>query len=285
AARAASRRGAGDPRALRGRDDPAAAEDGRVPQGLEHHPEPVQPHPGVLARRAPFRPRLPDHGLADGGMGAGPPLRAPVSPHPRGRGLHRRVRGAGVDADAAHAGCRGALPRAEVVQPAQYGRGGRAPAHRARRARRAGRGLARHRGDEVRRGVARRHVAADGKGVSPKEKAPAEAGAFLRLQRGGGGLRRETALLYAEAPTFLRVSFAAVVTAVKFASAISVACLATLVKLSYAELAAASADLTAATATSEPAGAFFDTLSRKPTTFRFSSADCASMAFVSSAWD
>ena len=76
-----------------------------------------------------------------------------------------------------------------------------------------------------------------------------------------GGSRGQSKLLMLQAAFFLAL-VAAAVTAAMFASASSVACLAAFVMLSYAELAAAIADFTAAIATSEPAGAFFANLSR-----------------------
>ena len=45
----ASRGRARDPRPLRRRDHAAAPADGRVPGGREHHPQPGQPHPRLLA--------------------------------------------------------------------------------------------------------------------------------------------------------------------------------------------------------------------------------------------
>ena len=106
-------------------------------------------------------------------------------------------------------------------------------------------------------------------GLPLQIKRPAVAGLFSRLLDCLGGF-------CGAGP------FTVSVAALTLASAISVACLATLVRLSYAELLAASIDLIAATATSEPAGAFFDTLSSRLTKFSFHSAMRRSATLLSS---
>ena len=85
----------------------------------------------------------------------------------------------------------------------------------------------------------------------------------------------------AVAPT----AFSGVVVAATFVSAISATCLAALFMLSKAELAAAMADLTAATVTSEPAGADLAALSssRLATDF-WNSANCDSRTLANSSW-
>src|SRR5574343_169970 len=79
--------------------------------------------------------------------------------------------------------------------------------------------------------------------------------------------------------TALTVAFVAATT---FASVISATCLAALVMLSKAELAAAITLFTAATATSDPAGADLAALSSRPATFFWNSPNCASTILESS---
>ena len=94
----------------------------------------------------------------------------------------------------------------------------------------------------------------------------------------------ERKALYLVAATFFLLAWpTTAVAAAIFCSAISVACFATWLKLEYAEFAAAIADFTAATATSEPAGAFFASLSRMPATFLLNSPACPSRTRVNSA--
>jgi hypothetical protein len=73
--------------------------------------------------------------------------------------------------------------------------------------------------------------------------------------------------------------------AATFVSAISATCLAALFMLSKAEVAAAIADLTALTATSEPAGAFLVAFSSRERTCFWKSLNCASSSLEISSFD
>ena len=64
--------------ASRRRSDAAAAGDGRVSAGARHHSQPGEPHPGLLAARAPLRAGLSADGLADGRVGARHALSRPL---------------------------------------------------------------------------------------------------------------------------------------------------------------------------------------------------------------
>src|SRR5574343_589218 len=102
--------------------------------------------------------------------------------------------------------------------------------------------------------LGRSHILSDSaqtcQGYPEKTKALIKRSGLCRLSR-------KTAYFFGVALAAFTAFTVAAVAAATLASVSSTACLAALVTLSYAELAVASADFTAAIATSEPAGAVF----------------------------
>ncbi|KGD25732.1 hypothetical protein DO70_5293 [Burkholderia pseudomallei] len=114
-------------------------------------------------------------------------------------------------------------------------------------------------------------------------KKAAQCAAFPKRAGGAPGAYAVLPLRRDAAAAVFAAFVATAAAALKFVSAISTACFAAFCTVSYVVFAALIADFSAATAVSEPAGAFFATLSTSACTLRFCSSYCASATFANSA--